>query len=260
MEKITFLSVFVVLFMLVSIPVYAQSIEQQCLVSGVEITNTISESTTTKMLFRFECAGIEDYKGQVTRMLIKVPYTDVSNLKAEDPYGEMVVLEGPSYISSKTVEDGTQIGVMFRRGLVIGKESSAYSVAIAFDSGSIVKTSESINSIKPGNLADKVKVTIVSTGITEISLPVSKVKYTLKLPPGSSITQTPKECHISEGILSCEELGIEQFKQIEVKWSGASGTGWESKLKNITKNILPKVSNFLKKIVSKAADMLKTAK
>lgn len=240
---------------------YAQLIPQQCTVRSVDVSNTISDTVTTKLLYRFECSAFTQYQGQITKMIIKVPYTGLRNIEAEDPFGPMKVLEGPEYIKSSESEGETVIGVMFRKGLLMTTENTVYSIAIKFDAPALVSQSESIYSIKPGELVNNVKITIVSTGITEMTIPVSNIDYVLNLPEGSGIQQvTPSVCGIAGGKVSCNNLDKEQFSQVEIKWTQAAGEGWSGKIQEYTKKYLPFASNLFKNAFSLVKKLITSGK
>ena len=184
-------------------------------------------------------------------MLITLPLTDVNNVKASDAFGSMDVLEGPEYVKATTGSDGTKIGVIFRRGLLVSEDEARYDVAIEFDTDALVDKAEDTYSVKPGLLKANPKVTIVTSGLTETVMPVSLFDFSLDLKEGASVTQVkPAVCGIDASDVECDSLSGEQLESLEIKWTGG-GTGWGDKIQGYTEKYLPTVKNFFGGLVEK---------
>ena len=239
----------------------AQFVGDQCSVGTVHVENSIlSSGIHTKITYPFSCSNASSYEGQMTKMIITVPYADISGVSATDQYGSMKVLEGPTYIKSESTETDTTIGVIFRKGLLIANEDNSYTLSIEFDSNALAKEdSNSVMSLTPKGLVPNPKVTIISKGITETTIPVENVEYKLVLPDGASVQKITSGCQLDNNVITCQNLKPDDLSTIEIKWTSGSITQNPIKIVNNIKNkvvkFLPGFSdtfnNLLNKILKK---------
>lgn len=251
-----------ILIALLTAGVNAQLIQDSCSVKNVKIENEIvSAGAHSKINYNFECSGASSYQGQVTKMLVTLPYKGVKNLEASDSYGSMEVLKGPKYTGLSEDETESTIGVMFRKGLLIRNQTENYKLTIEFDTTELVSTSESgVSTLKPEGLASSPKITIIAKGVTETKLPVQKVDYKLNLPEGAAVQKTTKGCKINEGVILCEDHTPEELNSVEVKWKGGSGTE-KIPFTDIIKKVLsqgrksaPSIINIVKTVAGRVAE------
>lgn len=229
----------------------AQLIGDYCSVSSVDVENTIEEIIVhTEMTYHFSCSGASGLQGQVTKMMITVPYVGIANAEASDNFGSMVMLEGPQYISVAEDDGETVIGVIFRKGLLVTTEQQAYDLKIEFDSV-MAELTEDGGEISPAGLAVSPKVTIVTTGLTETTIPAMLYDYSLTLPEGASIQEIAQTaCQFQGNVVSCPNLGVSEMQQLEIKWTKAetlqdSVKGYANKLKGLFSGLFGKLKGSL---------------
>ncbi len=244
---------------LLTVGARAQFVGDYCTVGTVDIENSVvSSGVHTKMSYSFTCSGAASYSGQITKMLIKIPFTGIENLEASDSYGTLDVLEGPEYVGKTESETESTIGVIFRKGLLIENKTNSYTLTLEFDTNTLISTSENgISTVKPDGLGPSPKITIVSKGITETTLSVDKNNYNLELPEGASIQKTTKGCNIDGGTIVCTGLTPKELNSVEVQWEGGSGETDISletilnKLLNKGKESAPSIVNLVKNLVKR---------
>ncbi|MFO7872303.1 MAG: hypothetical protein R6U26_01520, partial [Candidatus Undinarchaeales archaeon] len=242
----------------------AQFAGDYCTIGTVDIENSVvSSGVHTKMSYEFTCSDASANSGQITKMLIKVPFTGIQNLEASDSYGTLDVLEGPEYVGKTESETDSTIGVIFRKGLLIENETNSYKLALEYDTASLVSTSESgLFTLKPEGLGSTPKITIISKGVTETTISIENIDYKLILPEGSSIQKTTKGCNIDGGTIVCTGLTPEKLNSVEVQWEGSSeemDIPFEEiigKLLNTGKESAPSIINLVKNIVEKGMNQI----
>jgi hypothetical protein len=251
MKKALVLLVFLALFVSAA---NAQMIGDYCSVQGVDVDTVVESygSAHVKMTYHFECGGASAYSGQVTKMLITVPYTGIDNLEASDSLGSMKVLEGPEYVKATEEVAETTIGAIFRKGLVIDAVSNAYDLSIEFDTITLVETMDSTYSMKPGGLGATPKVTIVGTGVTETTLPIAVLSFDVTLPEKTAIEQiTPSVCQFQGNKVSCSDVSADDFDALEIRWKKTGPTLFGENLNEY----MDKVSTIFKKNFSKLSEL-----
>ncbi|MFH1425009.1 MAG: hypothetical protein ABIG20_05085 [archaeon] len=254
MKRILLLGI--VLLVILTSSAYAQMPGDDCVVGKVDASVAYDGTAHVKMIYRFTCSGTIDYTGQVTKMLISLPLNDVKNVEVEDGLGSMKVLEGPEYVKVEKDSDESKIGIIFRKGLLINRETNDYDIAIEFDTDSLVTEGESVNSISSGVLVANPKVTIITSGMTETVLPVNAFDFALKLDEEASIQSVkPSVCAIEGGDVECADLSKQEMEQLEISWTGGS-TGWGGKIQGFTKKYLPAAGDFLGSLFGNIKDML----
>ena len=252
MKKVLALLVFLAIF---ASAANAQMIGDYCSVQGVDVDTVVESygSAHVKMTYHFECTGASAYTGQVTRMLITVPYTGIDNLEASDPLGSMKVLEGPEYVKATEEVAETTIGAMFRKGLLIDASSNSYDICIEFDTITLVESTDSTYLIRPGGLGANPKVTIVGTGITEMTLPVQVFGFGMTLPEKTAIEQiTPSVCQFQGNKVSCSDVSSADFDALEIRWKKTGPTLFGENINEY----FDKVSTIFKNTFSKLTEKL----
>ena|GEM_PF-5264791 len=219
----------IVLFFVIASAANAQLIGDYCNVDSVSIDSSIEgEVTHIDMTYHFSCGGASGLQGQLTKMIVTIPYSGIYNVEAADNFGSMTMLEGPQYISAVEDNGETVIGVIFRKGLLVTTEQQTYDLMVEFDS-SMAKYTDSIGELSPGGLAVSPKVTIVTTGLTETTIPAMLYDFSLTLPERSSVeSMTPAVCQFEGNEVSCLNLDSGAMQELKVRWTEAPGSLEES--------------------------------
>jgi len=237
---------------------HAELAGDYCTVGSVGVNVKYDTSAHVKMTYYFACEGEEEDVGQLTRMLIKLPLGSVQNVKASDSYGELDVLEGPDYVKAVSTVDETNIGVMFRKGLLITMEEKKYPLTIEFDAPTLVKVGENDHTLEPGVLAADPSTVIVTNGITTTRIPVSEYDFKLELYDANIKEVSPSVCEIKESDITCSDLDKEKFEEVKIKWGQeASPTQeWSERIKDYTKRYVPTIGGTIKKLFSGLLDSI----
>jgi hypothetical protein len=230
----------------------AQLIGDYCSVTSVDVDCSIENKLVhPEMTFHFSCSGASGLQGQLTKMLITIPYTGITNIEASDNFGSMTMLEGPQYVGATEDSGETVIGVMFRKGLLVTTDQQTYDLTVEFDS-EMATYSDSVGELSPGGLAVSPKVTIVTTGITETTIPAMLYDFSLTLPEKSTVSEiTPAGCQFQGNEVSCSNLDAAAMGQLRVKWTEAPGSLEES-LKHYANKITGTFKNWfggIKKVI-----------
>jgi len=259
----TILTITIALFtlILVALPVSAQA--EKCTLGAVNIVNNVDVdgNAHSKTTFSFACQNSTKDFGQVTRIVYHVPLTDVGNFEASDSLGTMKVSEGPQYATATIGTRESTLGVNFRKPLLITDDSTAYSVIVEFDSNNelVSKLGNGTFSIKPGKQVSNPKTTIITTGVTETTYSIDKIKYELNIPTDSTINVSAAPgCVASNSRVTCQNISGAAFNDVEITWIKPQGlggvieqvkdkiSGWMPTITNIFKQLKNKISRWLK--------------
>jgi len=215
-------------------------VSDQCSVEKLEVENIATEITTkAKMTYYFECRPSSAYDGQVTKMVVTIPYRDVYNVEASDGLGDMKVFEGPAYAAATRSDTDATVGSFFRKSLLIKNDTTKYMLTIEFQSDLLVTEAEKVYTITPKGLGANPKVTIITSGITETVLPVGNIDYKLTLPTGSAVVSSPSGCSLSEGVVTCDGMVASGLDKVEVKWTGSGPGLLSTKIRDAVNKYMP---------------------
>jgi len=238
--------VVLIVFLIATSAAHGQLLTDLCRVSTVDATTIIEGDTASvKTTYHFDCDSSDEDVGQVTRMLVTLPFTDLKQVEASDSLGALRVLEGPEYVYvQKGITDST-VGIIFRKGLLLTDRSTEYDLSLEFQTDSLVRTKADFKTLEPGKIINIPKVAIVSTGMTDTTLEINTINYELSIPSTTAFEEVEGEsCDISGGSLDCEGMTLQEFKELDVT---LKITGEETIFDSF-KNIGDKVSGTFKNL------------